>query len=72
MSAIRDALEGVKSILLLQNDVRNLENEVGRQRDAIDEVGDDIVALDKRIVRIETMIEMTMGRGAQAPRLEGN
>lgn len=70
MSTIRDALDGIKSILLLQNDVRNLEKEVERQRDAIDELGDDMVALDKRIVRIETMIEMSVGRGAQLPRIE--
>lgn len=71
MSTIRDAMEGVKSILLLQNDVRNLEKEVSRQRDAVDELGDDIVSLDKRIVRIETMIEMSVSRGSQPPRIEG-
>ena len=71
MSTIRDALDGIKSILLLQNDVRNLEKEVERQRDAVDELGDDMVALDKRIVRIETMIEMSTGRGGQPPRIEG-
>ena len=71
MSTIRDALDGIKSILLLQNDVRNLEKEVERQRDAVDELGDDMVALDKRIVRIETMIEMSTGRSGQLPRIEG-
>ena len=71
MSTIRDALEGIKSIMLLQNDVRNLEKEVERQRDGIDDLGDDFVALDKRIVRIETMIEMSTGRSGQLPRIEG-
>jgi uncharacterized coiled-coil protein SlyX len=72
VSTIRDALEGVKAILLLQSDVQNLEKEVSRQRDAIDELGDDIVGLDKRIVRIETMIEMTTGRGMNPPAIETN
>ena len=72
MSTIRDALEGVKSILLLQNDVRNLEKEVAHQRDALDEVGDDIIGLDKRLVRVETIIEVFSPRGLQPPRLEGN
>ncbi|WP_374405341.1 hypothetical protein [Pelagerythrobacter sp.] len=65
MSTLRDALDGVKSILLLQNDVRNLEKEVERQRDALGELGDDFVALDKRVVRIETMIEMSAGQPQQ-------
>ena len=69
MSSLRDALDGVKSILLLQNDVRNLEKEVERQRDALDELGDDFVALDKRVVRIETMIEMS-ARQPQPKRIE--
>ena len=69
MSSLRDALDGVKSILLLQNDVRNLEKEVERQRDALDELGDDFVALDKRVVRIETMIEMS-ARQPQQKRIE--
>ena len=69
MSSLRDALDGVKSILLLQNDVRNLEKEVERQRVALDELGDDFVALDKRVVRIETMIEMS-ARQPQQKRIE--
>jgi hypothetical protein len=69
MSTLRDALDGIKAILLLQNDVRNLEKEVERQRDAIDELGDDLIGIDKRIVRIETMIEMS-GRSSGQSRLE--
>lgn len=72
MSTIRDALEGVKSILLLQNDVRNLEKEVACQLHALGEIGDDIVALDKRLVRVETIIEVFTPRGTQPPRIAGN
>ncbi len=70
MSSFRDALDGIKAILLLQNGVKTLEKEIERQRDAVGELGDDLIALDKRVVRIETMIEMS-GRGGHAPRLEG-
>lgn len=69
MSTIREALEGVKALLLLQNDVRNLEKEVERQRDALDELGDDLVSIDKRLVRIETMVEVS-GRQAQRKLIE--
>ena len=66
MSAIGDALSGIKQILLLQDQVKRLEVVGDRQRDALNRLSDDLIALDKRVVRIETMIEMTSRTGGQA------
>lgn len=73
MSAISDALKGLKQVLLLQEQVGHLERGAERQRDEIKALGKDVIGLDKRIVRIEAMIEMTMARAAPSspPRLEG-
>ena len=71
MSAFGKALKGVQSILLLQNDVRRLEAGIKESEDLMKEFARDLAAFDKRVVRIETMIEMTVMRGAQPPQIEG-
>ena len=70
MSALGDALQGIKQVLLLQEQVRRLEYVGEKQSNALDRLSDDLIALDKRVIRIETMIEMT-GRQAAQPRIEG-
>lgn len=70
MSALGDALQGIKQLLLLQEQVRRLEAAGERQSQALERLADDIIGMDRRLVRIETMIEMTTGRSAYAPRLE--
>jgi hypothetical protein len=72
MSAFTKALKGVQSILLLQNDVRRLEEGIKESQSLMKEFTRDLSELDKRVVRIETMIEMTTGRSALPPRIEGN
>lgn len=69
MSAINDALKGIKDLLLLQNQVHNLERAAQSQVEELKRVGLDVIALDKRVVRIETMIEMS-GRGTAGRRIE--
>jgi 3-phenylpropionate/cinnamic acid dioxygenase small subunit len=69
MSMLGDALNGVRQILLLQEQVKRLEAVGEKQRDATVRLTDDLIALDKRVVRIETMIEMT-ARQAPQPRIE--
>jgi phage shock protein A len=70
MSMLGDALKGVREILLLQDQVKRLETVGERQRDAMNRMTDDLIALDKRVIRIETMIEMSSRAGGQ-PRLDG-
>jgi hypothetical protein len=70
MSTLGDAVKGIKQLLLLQEQVRQLERVAELQSTAIGRMTDDLIALDKRVVRIETMIEMS-ARGSATPRIEG-
>ena len=69
MSAVGDALAGIKQLLTLQLQVETLTTNATRQSDDLRRVSDSLAALDRRVVRIETMIEMT-GRQAAQPRIE--
>ena len=71
MSAFGDALHGIKQLLLIQKQVEDLEKAAEIQANAMRELGRDLVTLDKRVVRIETMVEMTARRGPEQPRIEG-
>ena len=70
MSTLSDAVKGIKQLLLLQEQVRQLEKVGEKQSEALGRLTGDVLALDKRGIRIETMIEMTQ-RNAQTPRIEG-
>jgi hypothetical protein len=70
VSALSDALKGIRQVLLLQEQVQRLEQMTERQGQAIGKLADDLISVDKRVVRIETMIEMSAGRGNQPPRIE--
>ena len=70
MSAVGDILKSVREVLLLQSQVERLEARIDDQNDELRNIARDLIGLDKRVIRIETMIEMTTGRGGQAPRIE--
>jgi hypothetical protein len=70
MSALSDALKGIRQVLLLQDQVQRLEQLTERQGQEIGRLADDLISVDKRVVRIETMIEMS-GRAGSPPRIEG-
>ena len=70
MSALSDALRGIKQVLLLQDQVQRLEQLTERQGQEIGKLADDLVGVDRRVLRIETMIEMS-GRSGGQPRIDG-
>ena len=72
MSAIGDALAALKSVVLMQERLDAMRAEQGRISDDIRGLNSYAQAIDKRVVRIETMIEMTAARGPQAPLIGGN
>lgn len=72
MSAIKDSLAALKSVILMQSDIEGLRRDVGSLTDGLTGLKDFCHVLDKRVVRIETMIEMTAPRGSQPPLIEGN
>ena len=71
MSASEKAVGVVKSVLLFREILEQLRVQIGDLRGDLQALARDHVELDKRVVRIETMIEMTASRAAQ-PRIEGN
>jgi hypothetical protein len=70
MSAINDALKGIKQLLTLQLQVEGLEQGAKTQAADLKAMAADLIAVDKRVIRIETMIEMSRSAGG-APRIEG-
>lgn len=58
MSTVGDILKSVREVLLLQSKVEALADEVGEQSNDLKSLSDKMAEIDKRVVRIETMIEM--------------
>jgi hypothetical protein len=71
MSAFGDAYKAIESVILLRSRVEALEGSLERVIDDVKEDGRDLLDHEKRLIRIETMIEMS-SRGGQSSRLEGN
>lgn len=70
MSTVSDALNGVRRLLLMQENINQLERTSDRQIDALQKLTDHVIALDKRVVRIETMIEIGGRQSTQQKRIE--
>jgi hypothetical protein len=71
MSAAGDAFQALKNVLLIQSDVERTRRDVAQAVADLRGLREYVNEIDKRVVRIETMIEMT-SRGSQSPRIEGN
>jgi hypothetical protein len=54
----------------MQSEIENLRSDVGQLTDGMSGLKDFSHTLDKRILRIETMIEMTAPRGSVPPLIE--
>ena len=70
MSSSEKAVGLVKSVLLFRETLDQLRKQIGDLRTDLQALARDHVELDKRVVRIETMIEMSVMRGGQL-RIEG-
>jgi hypothetical protein len=62
VSALTDAVKALRSLILIEERVTNVARKV-------ESVTDQVIALDKRMVRVETVLSMTMRDGL--PRVEG-
>lgn len=71
MSTLGDALAALKNIVLLQERLENVQRDVTRVSADVAGVNDYAREIDKRVVRIETMIEMSRSGAAVPPRIEG-
>ena len=68
MSAFSDAYKAIESVILLRARVEGLEKSLERLVGDVKQHGQDWYDHERRLIRIETMIEMT-ARGGIAPRL---
>ena len=66
MSTFGDAYKAIESVILLRSRVENLERALDRVIDDVKQDGRDLLDHERRLIRIETMIEMS-GRSGQSP-----
>lgn len=71
MSAMSDALAALKNVVLMQERLDVMRMQQARISEDLSGLNDYVLNVDKRVVRIETMIEMSTARGVQSPRIEG-
>ena len=69
MSAFGDAYKAIESVILLRSRVENLERALDKVTDDIKQDGRDLLDHERRLIRIETMIEMS-DRVSSNPRIE--
>ena len=71
MSALSDALAALKNVVLIQERLDVVRREVIDLAGMVDKLDDRVIEIDKRVVRIETMIELSSRRSPDQPRIEG-
>jgi hypothetical protein len=69
MSAFGDAYKAIESVILLRSRVENLERALDKVADDVKQDGRDLLDHERRLIRIETMIEMS-GRAGGSLRIE--
>ena len=69
MSAFGDAYKAIESVILLRSRVEGLERSIDKVIDDLKQDGRDLLDHEKRLIRIETMIEMS-GRVPDHSRLK--
>lgn len=69
MSAFGDAYKAIESVILLRSRVENLEKSLDKLIDDVKQDGRDLLDHERRLIRIETMIEMS-GRAGGPPRIQ--
>ncbi len=70
MSAFGDAMKALKNVMLMQERVDRLREDNARIADDLGSLAEHVFEIDKRVLRIETMIEMSRPAGAGQPRIE--
>lgn len=70
MSTVSDALAALRNVVLMQERMDVMNRKLDRLSDDVKGLNAYAGAIDRRVVRIETMIEMSARSGGQ-PRIEG-
>ncbi|MEN2787335.1 hypothetical protein ACFOKI_04090 [Sphingomonas qilianensis] len=71
MSAFGDAMIGLKNVMLMQERIDGLRGDMSRIADDLRAVTGKVQGLNERVIRIETMIDMSRASGGSVPRIEG-
>ena len=66
-----DAFAALKNVMLMQERIDGLRNDINKNTVDLNRLTDRVFDLDKRVVRIETMIEMTERQATQTTRIDG-
>ena len=70
MSSFGDAYKAIESVILLRSRVEGLERALDKLIDDVKQDGRDLLDHEKRLIRIETMIEMSGRAPLPQPRIE--
>jgi predicted nucleic acid-binding Zn-ribbon protein len=70
VSGLGEAFAALKNVMLLHERVEDVQKELERLAGEQKELNRAVVDIDKRVIRIETMIEMSTRRTEQPPRIE--
>ena len=68
MSAFGDAYKAIESVILLRSRVETLERAIEKVADDVKQDGRDLLDHERRLIRIETMIEMSGSRQSRLPK----
>lgn len=68
MSAFGDAYKAIESVILLRSRVEALERAIEKVADDVKQDGRDLLDHERRLIRIETMIEMSGSRQSRLPK----
>jgi archaellum component FlaC len=69
MSTLGDALSALRSVVLMEDRLSRVEQDMAGMASDLSDLQTYMHEIDKRVVRIETMIEMT-ARAPRQPRIE--
>ncbi len=70
MSAFGDAYRAIESVILLRSRVEGVEADLRELVSELKAQGRDLFDHERRLIRIETMIDMSNMRAPQPPRIE--
>ncbi|MBA4747332.1 MAG: hypothetical protein H2056_01325 [Sphingopyxis sp.] len=65
-----DAFAALKNVMMMEERIDGLRSDMARSADDLRSLTEKVHSIDKRVLRIETMIEMS-GRVGGQPRIEG-
>ncbi|RHW19126.1 hypothetical protein D1610_03145 [Sphingomonas gilva] len=71
MSGLNDALTALKNVVLMQERLDVLRREMTDLSTNVAKVEAKVININDRVIRIETMIEMSRSGGMSPPRIEG-